>query len=83
MVRFEIENFGLGWSVTNGDDFRIFPSVERAVEFANRAAREAYSNAQRQVWKSGRRKKCALVGEFRSSPAKRRTSARYENGTGK
>lgn len=46
--------------------------------------REAYSNAQRQVWKSGRRKKrCALTGKLRALPSERRSSARCGNGAAK
>ena len=38
-VRFEIEKFGLGWSVTNGDNFRIFGTKQNAEIFAQNQAR--------------------------------------------
>ena len=39
MGRFEIEKFGLGWSVTNGDNFRIFGTKENAEIYARNQAR--------------------------------------------
>ena len=39
MIRFEIEKFGLGWGVTNGDNFRLLGTKENAETFARNQAR--------------------------------------------